>query len=79
MKPALQGNSSLNFESKNPVLLTLTHRFIELLVCNIHKRVKRNGIRDALTTTQERWKLLGFYRRKDPLVGWILEKTAGKH
>ncbi len=44
-------NSSLDFDSKHPILLPSKHRFIELLVRDVHESVKHNGIRDTLTTT----------------------------
>ena len=52
------GNSTLDFESKNPVLLPSKHCFNELLIRDIHERVKHNGIRDTLTTTRERYWIL---------------------
>ncbi|XP_046841805.1 uncharacterized protein LOC124435919 [Xenia sp. Carnegie-2017] len=46
-------NSSLNLESKNPVLLPKESRFVELLICEVHHNVKHSGIRDTLTTIRE--------------------------
>jgi hypothetical protein len=48
-------NSTLDFDSKHPILLPSKHRFIELLVRDVHESVKHNGIRDTLTTTRERY------------------------
>ena len=45
-------------ESKNPILLPSKHAIVELLVRDIHNRVKHNGIRDRLTTTRERYWIL---------------------
>lgn len=43
-------NSSLPLGSRNPILLPSKHPFVELLIREIHYRIKHNGIRDTLTT-----------------------------
>ena len=45
-------------ESKNPILLPSKHAIVELLVRDVHNRVKHNGTRDTLTTTRERYWIL---------------------
>ena len=51
-------NSSLPPEGKNPTLLPSKHLVIELIVREVHGRVKQNGIRDTLTTIRERYWIL---------------------
>ena len=51
-------NASLNLGSKNPILLPNKSRFVELLICEIHGKVKHSGIRDTLTTIRERFWLI---------------------
>ena len=51
-------NASLNLGSKNPILLPSKSRFLELLICEIHQRIKHSGIRDTLTTIRERFWLI---------------------
>lgn len=51
-------NASLDLGSKNPILLPSRHRFVELLIEDVHNRVKHNGIRDTLTTLRERYWIL---------------------
>ena len=51
-------NSSLPPECKNPILLPSKHSVIELLVRDVHNRVKHNGIRDTLKTIGERYWIL---------------------
>ena len=51
-------NASLNLGSKNPILLPNKSRFVELLICEIHDKVKHSGIRDTLTTIRERFWLI---------------------
>ena len=48
-------NSTLDCDSKHPILLSPKHRCSELLVSDIHEKVKHHGIRDTLTTTRERY------------------------
>ena len=48
-------NSSLDLGSRNPILLPSRERFVELLIREVHERVKHNGTRDALTTIRERF------------------------
>ena len=40
------------------ILLPSKSRFVELLVCKIHQRIKHSGIRDTLTTIRERFWLI---------------------
>ena len=51
-------NASVNLGSKNPILLPNKSRFVELLICEIHRKVKHSGIRDTLTTIRERFWLI---------------------
>ena len=52
--------SSLPANTRNPVLLPAKHSFVQLLIKQSHESVKHNGIRDTLTTLQERfWVLRG--------------------
>ena len=51
-------NGSLNLGSKNPILLPSKSRFVELLICEIHQKIKRSGIRDTLTAIRERFWLI---------------------
>ena len=51
-------NASLNLGSKNPILLPSKSRFVELLICEIHQKIKHSGIRDTLTTIRERFWLI---------------------
>jgi hypothetical protein len=51
-------NSSLPPEGKNPILLPSKHLVIELIVREVHGRIKHNGIRDTLTTIRERFWIL---------------------
>ena len=48
-------NASLNLGSKNPILLPNKSRFVELLICEIHGKVKHSGIRDTLTIRERFW------------------------
>ena len=51
-------NSNLHSESKNAILSPTKHSQIELLVRDIHHKVKHNGVRDTLTTIRERYYIL---------------------
>ncbi|CAB4022910.1 RNA-directed DNA polymerase from mobile element jockey, partial [Paramuricea clavata] len=59
-------------ESKNPMLLPAKHPIIDLIVRDVHHRVKHNGIRDTLTTTRERFWIL----RGREVVKRILKKCV---
>ena len=48
-------NSSLDFGSRNPILLPSKHWLVELLIRDVHEQVKHNGLRDTLTTIRERF------------------------
>ena len=49
------GNASIDLGSKNPILLPKKSRFVELLIREVHDKVKHSGIRDTLTTMRERY------------------------
>ncbi|XP_046863330.1 uncharacterized protein LOC124457083 [Xenia sp. Carnegie-2017] len=46
-------NSSLDLESRTPVLLPKESRFVQLLICEFQHNVKHSGICDTLTTIRE--------------------------
>lgn len=70
-------NANLPPESKNPTLLPPKHSFIDLLVLDVHNRVKHNGIRDTLTTIRERfWILRGRETVKRIIKGCVVCKKA---
>ena len=46
------------FLFKNPILLPNKSRFVELLIFEIHGKVKHSGIRDTLATIRERFWLI---------------------
>ena len=48
-------NASLDLGSKNPILLPKKSRFVELLIREVHDKVKHGGIRDTLTTLREHY------------------------
>ena len=48
-------NASLDLGSRNPILLPKKSQFVELLIREIHDKVKHSGIRDTLTTMRERY------------------------
>ena len=53
-------NARIEESSKNPALLPSRHHFVDLIIKDVHERVKHSGIRDTLTTIRERmWILHG--------------------
>ena len=51
-------NSSLQPESKHPILLPLSHPFVELLIRQTHERVKHSAVNNTLATIRERFWIL---------------------
>jgi hypothetical protein len=51
-------NASLNPGTKNPILLPNKSKFVELLIREVHDKIKHSGLRDTLTTIRERFWLL---------------------
>ena len=48
-------NSSLQPESKHPILLPSSHPFVELLIRQTHERVKHSAVNNTLATIRERF------------------------
>ena len=51
-------NSSLLLNSKQPILLPRDHPYVELLILNVHQRIKHSGTNDTLTALRERFWIL---------------------
>ena len=49
------GNAPLSQESKNPILLPSKHRLANLIIQDVHSKIKHSGIKDTLTTIRERF------------------------
>ena len=56
--PGRINNSSLQPESKHLILLTWSHPFVELLICQTHEKVKDSAVNNMLATIQERFWIL---------------------
>ncbi|KAL9961132.1 hypothetical protein ACROYT_G030023 [Oculina patagonica] len=48
-------NAPLSEESKNPILLPSKHPLTNLIIQDVHSKIKHSGIRDTLTTIRERF------------------------
>ena len=51
-------NSSLQPESKHPILLPSSHPFVELLIHQTHERVKHSAVNNTLATIWEKFWIL---------------------
>ena len=52
------GNAPLSQENKNPILLPSKHRLTNLIVQDVHSKIKHSGIKDTLTTVREKFWIL---------------------
>ena len=52
------GNAPLSQESKNPILLPSKPRLTNLIVQDVHSKIKHSGIKDTLTTIREKFWIL---------------------
>ncbi|KAL9954863.1 hypothetical protein ACROYT_G042448 [Oculina patagonica] len=48
-------NAPLSEESKNPILLPSKHPLTNLIIQDVHSKIKHSGIKDTLTTIRERF------------------------
>ena len=54
------GNSTLNLCSKNPIILSPKHHFVELLIWDLYLKTNHSGTNEVLSTLRERyWVLRG--------------------
>ena len=51
-------NADLPITSKNPVLLPSKNDFVNLMIKDVHYRIKHSGVRDTLTTLRESYWIL---------------------
>ena len=51
-------NADLPITSKNPVLLPSKNDFVNLMIKDVHHRIKHSGVRDTLTTLRESYWIL---------------------
>ena len=69
--------SGMEFGTRHPVLLPPKHPFVELIIRDVHERVKHNGIRDTLTTIRERfWIIRGRESVKRLIKGCVICRKA---
>ena len=51
-------NADLPITSKNPILLPSKNDFVNLMIKDVHHRIKHSGVRDTLTTLRESYWIL---------------------
>ena len=69
--------SGMEFGTRHPVLLPPKHPFVELIIRDVHERVKHSGIRDTLTTIRERfWIIRGRESVKRLIKGCVICRKA---
>ena len=69
--------SGMEFGTRHPVLHPPKHPFVELIIRDVHERVKHNGIRDTLTTIRERfWIIRGRESVKRLIKGCVICRKA---
>ena len=49
------GKAPLSEKSKNPIFLPSKHRLTNLIIQDVHSKIKHSGIKDTLTTIRERF------------------------
>ena len=49
------GKAPISEESKNPIFLPSKHRLTNLIIQDVHSKIKHSGIKDTLTTIRERF------------------------
>ena len=52
------GNSNLSLSSKEPIILSLNHHFVDLLVLDAHLKAKHCGISETISTLRENYWIL---------------------
>ena len=52
------GNAPLSQENKNPILLPSKHRLTNLIVQDVHSKIKHSSIKDALATVRAKFWIL---------------------
>ena len=65
-------NAPLSEESKNPILLPSKHPLTNLIIQDVHSKIKHSGIKDTLTTIRQRF----WVPRGREVVNQILRKCA---
>ena len=74
------GNSTLPLSSKFPILLPSKHAFVDLVVKDVHERMRHSGINHTLSTIRERfWLIKGRQSVKNILRRCVLCKRIEGH